>query len=97
MTMTEGHVDWLTAIVVGFAVGWMAERLMHTDVHPVVNIATSIAGALLMNLVLDWVGLRMGGWYGYAVKGFVGSCILLAPLLVYRRKTRPPKRSDECL
>ncbi|OOO19714.1 hypothetical protein [Agrobacterium pusense] len=95
MTMTEGRVDWITAVVVGLLVGWMAERFMHTDVHPVVNVATSVADALMMNVLLDWIGFPYGRPVRLRKQGLRRLLHTSRPLLVLRKR-REARRERSC-
>jgi uncharacterized membrane protein YeaQ/YmgE (transglycosylase-associated protein family) len=63
----------------------MAEKFMNSDMGLLMNILLGIVGAIVANTVLSGFGVVPGGWLGYLIAGFAGSCILIAAGRVIRR------------
>ncbi len=91
--MNEGPVDWGSAILIGGMAGWMANKFMHAHAHLIVDVVVGVAGAVLLNAMFEGLGFHYGGWVEFLALGFVGACLLLAPVRWMRvrlRKPRPP-------
>jgi uncharacterized membrane protein YeaQ/YmgE (transglycosylase-associated protein family) len=91
--MNEGPVDWGSAILIGGVAGWMANKFMHAHAHLITDIVAGVAGAVLLNAMFEGLGFHYGGWVEFLALGFVGACLLLAPVRWMRvrlRKPRPP-------
>ena len=72
-------LGWFAAIIVGALAGWIAEKVMHSDMGILMNIILGIVGALILNFILvTLVGSTLGGWFGQLVVGVIGACILIA-------------------
>jgi len=72
-------VGWVLAIILGGLAGWIAEKLMHTNMGLLMNIVLGIAGAVIGNFVLMLVfGATLGGIVWQLVIAVVGACLLLA-------------------
>ena len=80
-------VGWLTAIIVGGLAGWLAEKVMHSNLGLVATILLGIVGAVVLNLVLSLVAPTLigYGWVAFLVTGFVGACLLIALARMVRR------------
>ena len=92
--MTEGEIGWITAIIVGFIAGWMADKFMHTHL-PFGWAAIGMSGAFILTAVAERAGYHWGGWATYLLLGFFGACILLIPLRIYIVRTRVPRPPNE--
>lgn len=75
--MENAGVGWIAAIVIGGVAGWLAEKVMKSDMGVFMNIILGIVGAAIANAVLAWAGVVLGGWIGYLIAGFVGACVLI--------------------
>lgn len=79
-------VGWIAAIIIGGLAGWLAGILMDLRFGVFMNIVIGIVGALLANAIFESANIHVaGGWLGYLVQGFVGSCILLFVAKLVRR------------
>lgn len=80
-------VGWLTAIIVGGLAGWLAEKVMHSNLGLVATILLGIVGAVVLNLVLSLVAPTLigYGWVAFLVTGFIGACLLIALARMMRR------------
>lgn len=70
-------VGLITAIVVGGIAGWIAEKIMKSNMGILMNIILGIAGAFVLNLILGLAGLAFGGIFGYLIVAVVGACLLI--------------------
>ena len=76
-------MGWILTIIAGGLAGWLAEKVMKFDTGLVMNIVLGIAGAIVMNVLLNALGVPLfgPGFINYMIKGFIGACILI---YVYR-------------
>lgn len=71
-------VGWIGAIIIGGLAGWIAEKVMKSDMGLIANIAMGILGALVLNFVLAaLLGYTFAGWIGQLVVGAVGASLLI--------------------
>jgi uncharacterized membrane protein YeaQ/YmgE (transglycosylase-associated protein family) len=77
--MELNGVGWLGAIIIGGLAGWLAEKVMKSDMGLFMNIILGIIGALVLNAILVMlnVGILGTGWIAYLITGFIGACILI--------------------
>lgn len=81
-------IGWFAAIIVGGLAGWIAEKIMKSDMGLLMNIILGILGALVANwLLMMIVGSTLGGWFGQLVVGVIGACLLIWVTRLVRRKT----------
>jgi len=81
-------IGWFAAIIVGALAGWIAEKIMKSDMGLIMNIILGILGALVANwLLMLIVGSTLGGWFGQLVVGVIGACLLIWVTRLVRRKT----------
>lgn len=75
-------VGWIMTIILGGLAGWIAEKIMRSDMGVFANIIVGIIGALLLNFILRIVGVvPPGGWIWQSIIAIIGACILIA---IYR-------------
>jgi uncharacterized membrane protein YeaQ/YmgE (transglycosylase-associated protein family) len=71
-------VGWIATIIIGGLAGWIAERVMQSEMGLIGNIALGIAGAVVLNAILFWAtGAVFGGWLGQLVVAAIGAIILI--------------------
>ena len=81
-------IGWFAAIIVGGLAGWIAEKIMKSDMGLIMNIILGIVGALVANwLLMLIVGSTLGGWFGQLVAGVIGACLLIWVTRMVRGKT----------
>ena len=85
--MADGTVGWIAAIIIGGIAGWLAEQFMKSDMGMLMNIVLGIAGAAIASAILNLFGIVLGGWLGYLIAGFIGACLLIWIVRLFRRKT----------
>ena len=79
-------VGWLAAIIIGGIAGWLAEKVMKSDMGVLMNIILGIVGSLVLNAILAAFGITTGvGWLAYLITGFIGACILIFIFRLIRR------------
>jgi uncharacterized membrane protein YeaQ/YmgE (transglycosylase-associated protein family) len=73
---------WIVAIVVGGIAGWIAEKVMRSDMGLGMNIILGIVGAVVLNAILAALGLLPAEgdvtWLWQLIAGVIGACILIA-------------------
>jgi len=68
----------IMSIIIGGLAGWIASSLMKADTGLIVNIILGIVGAVLLNLVLGWVGIyASSNWIAQLIVAIVGAAILI--------------------
>ena len=68
----------IMSIIIGGLAGWIASSLMKADTGLIVNIILGIVGAVLLNLVLGWVGIYASpNWIAQLIVAIVGAAILI--------------------
>jgi len=75
--MDINGVGIIMAIIIGGLAGWLAEKVMKSDMGLIANIVLGIVGALVLNFILAFAGLDYEGWIAYLIIGFIGACILI--------------------
>lgn len=76
--MDDAGIGWIAAIIIGGIAGWLAEKVMKSDMGVIMNVAIGIVGAVIANAILAAVDVTLGGgWVGYLIAGFIGACILI--------------------
>lgn len=71
-------VGWLGAIILGGIAGWIAERVMQSDIGIIGNIILGIVGALVLNALLSLIGIiPSDAWYAQLLIGVIGAVILI--------------------
>ena len=71
-------VGWLMAIIIGGIAGWIAEKIMKSDMGLIMNIVLGIVGALVMNAILRMIGvIPPGGWIWQCIVAVIGACLLI--------------------
>jgi uncharacterized membrane protein YeaQ/YmgE (transglycosylase-associated protein family) len=81
-------VGWIGAIIIGGLAGWIAEKVMRSDMGLLMNIVLGIVGALVANAILVAVmGNTLNGWIGQLIVAVIGACILIAIFRMFRGRT----------
>ena len=70
-------VGWIMTIVLGAIAGWIAEKIMKSNMGLLMNIVLGVAGALILNAILAAVGIGFGGIIGQLLVAIVGACLLI--------------------
>ena len=78
-------VGWIAAIIIGGLAGWLAEKFMKREMGLLMNIVLGIVGAALASAILSVFHITLAGWIGYLVAGFVGACVLIWIVRMFRK------------
>ena len=66
------------SLIVGGLAGWIASSVMKAETGILVNILLGIVGAILLNTVLQWIGIYAAqAWLPQLVVGAVGASLLI--------------------
>ena len=72
-------VGWILAIILGGLAGWIAEKVMHSNIGLLMNIILGIVGAVVGNFLLTLIfGGTAGGIVWQLIIAIVGACLLIA-------------------
>lgn len=83
------NVGWISAVVIGGLAGWVAEKVMRSDMGLLANIVLGIVGAFALNLVLGlFTDLDGSGRLAYFVVALIGACLLIAVARAVRGNRR---------
>ena len=82
-------IGWFAAIIVGGIAGWLAEKVMKSDMGVMMNIILGIVGAIILSFILRLTGIGGGASasfsFAYLITGFVGACLLILIARAVRR------------
>jgi uncharacterized membrane protein YeaQ/YmgE (transglycosylase-associated protein family) len=71
-------VGWIGAIIIGGLAGWVAERVMKSDMGILMNIVLGIVGALVLNAILRLANvIPPGGWIWQFIIAVIGAVLLI--------------------
>ena len=85
--MADAEVGWIAAIIIGGIAGWLAEQFMKSDMGLLMNIVLGIVGATIASAIFSFFGIVLGGWIGYLILGFIGACLLIWIVRMFRGRT----------
>jgi uncharacterized membrane protein YeaQ/YmgE (transglycosylase-associated protein family) len=81
-------VGWIGTIIIGGLAGWVAEKVMRSDMGLLMNIILGIVGALVLNAILYAVDvIPPGGWLWQFVIAVIGASILIAIFRMFRGRS----------
>ena len=70
-------VGWLLAIVIGGIAGWLAEKIMRSNMGLIANIVVGIIGALIGGWIAGALNIHYAGFLGNLVIATIGAVILI--------------------
>ena len=76
--MEDQQIGWIASIIIGGIAGWLAERFMKSRMGLIMNVILGVVGAVIADWLLSMIDIRLSGWIGYLIAGFIGACILIA-------------------
>lgn len=83
--MITGLIFW---IIVGIIAGFIAEKVMKTDMGLLMNLGVGLAGAIIGGFLFNLVGLSDdGGWIWSILVATVGAIVLLWIVAQVRKRT----------
>jgi uncharacterized membrane protein YeaQ/YmgE (transglycosylase-associated protein family) len=69
---------WIMTIIIGGLAGWIAEKIMKSDMGLIGNIILGILGAVILNAILVGLfGSTLGGFWGQLIVAVIGACIVI--------------------
>ena len=81
-------VGWIMTIIIGGLAGWIAEKLMRSDMGLLMNIVLGIVGALVLNAILYALDvIPPGGWIWQLIIAVIGACLLIAIARMFRGRS----------
>jgi uncharacterized membrane protein YeaQ/YmgE (transglycosylase-associated protein family) len=81
-------VGWIGTIIIGGLAGWVAEKVMRSDMGLLMNIILGIVGALVLNAILYAVDvIPPGGWLWQFIIAVIGASILIAIFRMFRGRS----------
>jgi uncharacterized membrane protein YeaQ/YmgE (transglycosylase-associated protein family) len=75
--MRDPQVGWIAGIIIGGIAGWLAEKVMKSDMGVIANIILGMVGAAIAGAILSYFHIVLAGWVGYLIAGFIGACVLI--------------------
>jgi uncharacterized membrane protein YeaQ/YmgE (transglycosylase-associated protein family) len=77
-----GGVGWIGTLLIGGLAGWIAEKVMKSDMGIIMNIIVGVIGSYIGAFLANALGLRLGeifqGWFlGNLIVAAIGAIILL--------------------
>jgi uncharacterized membrane protein YeaQ/YmgE (transglycosylase-associated protein family) len=87
-----GGVGWIGTLIIGGLAGWIAEKVMKTEMGILMNIIVGIIGAYIGAFLANLLGIRLGeifqGWFwGNLLVAVVGAVILIAVVRMFRQRS----------
>ena len=73
-------IGFFGSLILGALAGWIAEKVMNSDMGLLANIGLGIAGAFVANLILGFFldgSLGAGSWIVQLIVGVAGACALI--------------------
>ena len=83
-------IGWIMSIILGGLAGWIAEKIMHSDMGLLMNIILGIVGALVANFLLALVlggTVGAGSWIIQLIVAVIGACLLIWVVRLVRGRT----------
>lgn len=81
-------IGWIMTIILGGIAGFVAEKIMKSDMGIFGNIIIGIIGAVVLNAILIFVfGVTLGGWIGQSIVAIIGACLLIWVYRLIRGRT----------
>ncbi|HEX5775590.1 MAG TPA: GlsB/YeaQ/YmgE family stress response membrane protein [Caulobacteraceae bacterium] len=70
-------MNWIIAIIIGIAAGWIAEKIMRRNHGLLTNLIVGLIGGLIGNFVAGMLDIGVEGWIGTLIFATLGAVILL--------------------
>ena len=81
-------IGWIMTIILGGIAGFIAEKIMKSDMGVIGNIIIGILGALILNAILIFLfDMTLGGWIGQSIVAIIGACLLIFVYRLVRGRT----------
>ena len=70
-------MGWITSIIIGALVGWLAGQIMHSNGGLLRNIILGWVGSILGNYLAGLLNITSGSLAGNIFLSLVGACLIL--------------------
>ena len=70
-------MNWIIAIIIGIAAGWIAEKNMRRNHGLLTNLIVGLIGGLIGNFIAGMLDIGVEGWIGTLIFATLGAVILL--------------------
>jgi uncharacterized membrane protein YeaQ/YmgE (transglycosylase-associated protein family) len=71
-------MNFIIAIIMGAIAGWIAEKIMKSDMGLLMNIILGIVGSFVGNLILQFLGFGdPDEWWMQLIVAVIGACLLI--------------------
>lgn len=70
-------MSWISSIVIGALVGWLAGKIMHSSRGLLGNIILGWVGSILGNYLAGWLQITSNSLAGNIFLSLVGACLIL--------------------
>ena len=70
-------MEWIIAIIIGIAAGWLAEKIMRRNHGLLTNLIVGLIGGLIGNFIASMLDIGLEGWLGTLIFATLGACLLL--------------------
>ena len=69
---------WIMTVVIGGIAGWLAEKIMKSEMGLIGNIILGVIGAVILNAILAGLFERtLYGFWGQLLVAVIGACIVI--------------------
>ena len=76
---------WIMTVVIGGLAGWIAEKIMKSDMGLIGNIVLGVIGAVILNAILAGLFERtLYGFWGQLLVAVIGACIVIFGWRLFR-------------
>lgn len=87
-----GGVGWIGTLLIGGLAGWIAEKVMRSDMGLIMNIIVGVVGSYIGAFLANALGLRLGeifqGWFlGNLIVAAVGAILLLLVFKAFKGRS----------
>jgi uncharacterized membrane protein YeaQ/YmgE (transglycosylase-associated protein family) len=87
-----GGVGWIGTLLIGGLAGWIAEKVMKSDMGIIMNIIIGVIGSYIGAFLANALGIRLGeifqGWFlGNLIVAAVGAIILLMVVKAFKSRS----------
>lgn len=71
-------VGWIMTVILGGIAGWVAEKIMKSDMGILGNIVLGVVGAVVANAILRGLSIiPPEGWIAQSIVAIIGACLLI--------------------
>ena len=70
-------MNWIIAIIIGIAAGWIAEKIMRRNHGLLTNRIVGLIGGHIGNVIAGMLDIGVEGWIGTLIFATLGAVILL--------------------